>query len=371
MLSALFSQDGRNDRVLLTAMMALLALSVLMVFSTTAVFSQEMYGDEAAMIKRHVLHVILGLLVFYISLQVDTCKLEKFSVPLLFIVLAMLLLVVIPGVGHAAGGARRWFVMGPLRIQPGELAKLAMIIYMSSYIGRHYMTMGHFIPGVGKPLAIMCSYAALLLLEPDFGTTVVIATVVFFQLLTVTRIRYLIGLGVLGLCSVAALIITSPYRMKRLLSFIDPFADPNSSGYQLIQSLIAVGSGGVSGTGLGAGGQKLYYLPAAHTDFIFAVIAEELGLIGALTVVLLFFIIGVRGLHIAKKLSHDPFRCSLALGCTLLIVIPAFLNMGVVTGLLPTKGLVLPLVASGGTAMLVHLAIMGILVRLSRVSSSE
>jgi cell division protein FtsW len=279
----------------------------------------------------------------------------------------LLLITLIPGIGHVAGGARRWLILGPLRIQPGEIAKLCTVIYFASYIDRHQDKMRTFVGGVLIPLLVLSLFASLLLLEPDFGSTVVILSVVFCQLFLVCRLRHMAGVGLALVSALSVLVIFSPYRMKRFISFLDPFNNAASSGYQLIQSLIAVGSGGVSGTGLGSGKQKLYYLPAAHTDFIFAVIAEELGIMGALFVLGLFLVILVRGLGIARRLQDKPYLASLALGCTLLMVVPALLNMGVVLGLLPTKGMVLPLVAYGGTAMIVHLAALGILLRLSRL----
>jgi cell division protein FtsW len=227
--------------------------------------------------------------------------------------------------------------------------------------------MGEFLTGVLIPFLIVATAGGLLLLQPDFGTTVILMSVVFFQLFTVARLRHLIAIGLAGVVALGVMAVSSPYRFRRLESFLDPFKDASATGYQLIQSLIAVGSGGLFGQGLGASKQKLFYLPASHTDFIFAVIVEELGLVGALFVVGLFVLIAVRGLRVARRLSADGFLSSLALGCTLIIVLPALLNMGVVLGLFPTKGLVLPLVAYGGTAMIVHLAAYGILLRLSRM----
>ena len=367
MYSAQTHPHYRADAWLLATTFVLLGISILMVFSTTALASHELYGDSTSMIKRHLASIFAGLVVFGISSRLNPRGLQRLAVPMLIASLLMLILVCIPHIGHIAGGARRWLVLGPLRVQPGEICKVFLIIYFAAYIERYKAQMANFVPGALIPFATLGLFAGLLLLEPDFGTTAVILIVVLCQLFTVARMSHLFYIGTVAVVSGALLVFSSPYRWKRMTAFRDPFNDPTSSGYQLIQSLIAVGSGGMYGEGLGAGQQKLFYLPAAHTDFIFAVIAEELGLVGALFVLLLFIIVLYRGITISKRLSDHPFLCSLALGCTLLIVMPAVLNISVVLGLLPTKGMVLPLVAYGGTAMVVHLGAMGTLLQLSRI----
>ena len=361
----------KSDTYIIVATFLLLAISVLMVFSTTAVVSKEFYGDTTAMVKRHLLHTFLGLVVLMAFYRIPLSFFKKYAPVILTLSILLLIAVLIPGIGHSAGGARRWIVFGPLRLQPGELGKVAIAIFMAYYISKKRDKMVYFFPGIFFPLALVCLYAGLLLMEPDFGSTVIILAVVFLQLLTCSRLFHLIGVGVVAAISLGLIAIASPYRVKRLVAFLDPFADPSASGYQLIQSLIAVGSGGMSGAGLGGGKQKLFYLPAAHTDFIFAMIAEELGLIGAVTVILLFLLLAYRGLLLAKKHVANPFLCSLAVGCTTLLVLPAFLNMAVVLGLLPTKGMVLPLVAYGGTAMVIHLALIGLLLNISQAEEDE
>lgn len=368
-----FTTQVKNARSydvwLLVATFILLAISILMVFSTTAVISREHYGDATSMIKRHLFHVLLGLACFGLCSQLNPKVLRSLAIPAMLFSLFLLILVLMPSVGYTAGGAQRWLNLGFIRLQPGEIAKVLLVVYFAAYIEANWERMPHLLPGALVPFGVMGLFGGLLLLEPDFGTTAVLGIVVFGQLFVASKIRHLVGIGLIGVGSAAILIMTSPYRMRRLSAFLDPFGSADTSGYQLIQSLIAVGSGGFWGAGLGAGKQKLFYLPAAHTDFIFAVIAEELGLVGALTVLLLFAVILVRGIKIARDLSAKPFHSALAIGCTLVVVVPALLNVGVVTGLLPTKGLVLPLVAYGGTAMIVHLAVMGVLLRLSAESN--
>jgi cell division protein FtsW len=370
-MTVLSASPRKVDGWLLSAAMLLVAMGVLMVFSTTAVSSQQSSGDSSVMIRHHFIHIVLGLIALVACLSCSPRSLYRAAVPLLVGSLFLLLITLIPGIGYVAGGARRWLVLGPLRLQPGEIAKLCSIVYFASYIDRQEHKMRRFGSGVLLPFAILGVFAMLLLAEPDFGSTVIILIVVFCQLFLFCRMQHMLAVGSVAAAGLAALVVTSPYRMKRFITFLDPFEHPTSSGYQLIQSLIAVGSGGLTGEGLGAGKQKLFYLPAAHTDFIFAVIAEELGIFGAVFVLAIFLLILYRGLKITQRLLPAPYLASLALGCTLLIVVPALLNMGVVLGMLPTKGMVLPFVAYGGTAMIVHLAVLGILLRLSRTEAAE
>ncbi len=355
----------RSPAILLTAAFVLLALSVLMVFSTTAVTGDGGSGS-LMMLRKHLIQIVAGLAGFALVLKTPLNFFRKAAPVFLVLSVLSLILVLIPGIGTTAGGAQRWFALGPLRLQPGELAKFSVALYVATYIERQHDKMRGFLSGAVIPLGIAAMFGVLLLAEPDFGSTVIIFTVVLLQLVLVSNLKHLAGLAAIGAFAVAGLVALSPYRFRRFQSFLDPLADASSAGYQLVQSLIAVGSGGLFGQGLGSGKQKLYYLPAAHTDFIFAVISEELGLIGAGVVLLLFALIALCGYFAAIRLARDPFRSSLAVGCTTLIVVPALLNIAVVIGLLPTKGLVLPFVSYGGTAMVVNLAVLALLVRLVR-----
>ncbi len=357
--------NSRGPAIIVVAVLLLLSVSVLMVFSVTAVSGNGLMGS-LSMLKKHVLEILAGLGLFAIILRIPTEVMKKYAPLGLLISLFSLLLVLIPGLGTTAGGAQRWFSIGPLRLQPGEFAKLAVILYMSSYIVRHAPKMQSLVQGAVIPLSVVCLFGALLLKQPDFGSTVIILSVVFIQLLLVSNLKHLLGLGALSAAAIVALVYLSPYRFRRFQSFLDPLADASASGYQLVQSLIAVGSGGLTGLGIGGSKQKLFYLPAAHTDFIYAVIAEELGLLGAGFILLLFGIIAVVGYGGAIKHSKDTFRASIIVGMTSLMVIPAVFNMAVVLGLLPTKGLVLPFVSYGGSAMLINLMILGVLIRALR-----
>ncbi|MCC6219946.1 MAG: putative lipid II flippase FtsW [Deltaproteobacteria bacterium] len=360
---------GRVDSWILITTYLLLGVGVLMVFSTTAVSSAELYGESTVYLRKHLLHLIVGLGALYTATKIPSDLLGKVSGYLLIGLIFLLVLVLFPAIGRSAGGARRWLELGPLSVQPGELAKLGVVLYFSSYVERRKFQLSSFCRGVVMPLVVASVLVFLLLLEPDFGTAAVIMAIVVCQLLVAgVRIAHLLGLGLFAAAAIATLIFVSPYRMRRFSTFIDPFSDATNAGYQLIQSLIAVGSGGLYGAGLGAGKQKLFYLPAAHTDFIFAVIAEELGLIGALAVVLLFMVFAYRGYILSKRLSFSPYLSTLAVGLTLLVVMPAILNIAVVLGLLPTKGMVLPLVGYGGSAMVMYLFAIGMLLRLSKHS---
>lgn len=356
---------SRGPTLILVSVLLLLAISVLMVFSVTAVSGDGILGS-LSMVKKHLLQMLAGLIVFAVVLRIPTEKIRPFAPFFLIISFLSLVMVLLPGLGKTAGGAQRWFSVGPIRIQPGEFAKLAVIFYMSTYIGRQTSKMKSLVPGAIIPLGIVCLFGALLLKQPDFGSTIIILTVVFLQLLLVSNLKHLAGLGVVALSAIVGLIFLSPYRFKRFQSFLDPLADASASGYQLVQSLIAVGSGGLTGFGIGAGKQKLFYLPAAHTDFIYAVICEELGLLGGGLVLFLFSLMALVGYGAAIKFTNDHFRGSLVVGLTSLIVVPAVFNMGVVLGLLPTKGLVLPFVSYGGSAMMINLIVLGLLIRTLR-----
>lgn len=336
-----------------------------MVFSITSIQSLGSTGTIGFTPLRHIINVAIAVVGLIAIAGVRPAAFFKHAVAILIAGIVVLALVDIPGIGHASGGARRWFNLGVMRIQPGEFAKLAFIIYLSRYIAKNEQHMRRIGVGLMVPLMLLGVVCFLYLLEPDFGSSAVLMIVSMILLGLVCSASHLAMGATLAVGAFATLIILSPYRMKRVMSFMDPFADAGASGYQLKQSLIALGSGGLFGKGLGGSDQKLFYLPAAQTDFIFAIIGEEFGFIGAVAVILLFVLLFIRGLKIARSVKENSFYYNLALGCTLLIFIPAVLNIGVVTGLLPTKGLVLPFVSYGGSALLANFMMLGILLRLS------
>lgn len=356
------------EMLLLLSCVALLGISLLMVLSTTAPLGEQQHADGLMFAKKHVLHMLVGVLAMLGVQKIPPGQMLRLGPVILCGSFFLLALVLVPSVGIEAGGAQRWIGVGPLRIQPGEFVKLGIVLYIASYVGRQEQRLGTLAGGLAIPFGIVGAVVLLLLLQPDFGTSAVIGLIVFAQLLVAgARLTHLFGAAILGAAAAWTMIQSSAYRLRRIQAFLDPFDDPSNTGYQLIQSLIAVGSGGISGAGLGAGQQKLFYLPAAHTDFIFAVIGEEMGLIGCSVALITFFLIGGAGISISLKLRESSELSTMAVGLTLLLCVPAFLNMMVVTGLLPTKGLVLPLVGYGGSAMVANLIAVGILMRLAKV----
>jgi cell division protein FtsW len=305
-----------------------------------------------------------------VCMRVPSALLRRVSPYLLGISLVLLLLPLTPGIADRAGGASRWVKFGPLRFQPAEFVKVFMVIFMAGFLSRREHQISTFIHGIVKPFSLVSLVAGLLLLQPDFGSSVVIVAVLLSMLLASgVRFSHLFLCCVVVVVIAGILVLVSPYRMMRIVSFLSPFADASGKGYQLIQSLIAVGTGQLYGVGLGGSQQKLFFLPAAHTDFIFAVISEELGFVGGLCVIAGFLVVMWRGLLIARGVRHDTFLFALAVGLTMMIVAPALLNVGVVIGLLPTKGMVLPLVGYGGSSLIACMAVVGLLLGVRRDSS--
>jgi len=355
------------DKWLLFSIVSLLILGLMMVASSSVMISTKYFNQPFHFLIHQSIYLLLGIMLGMVVMRVDTRVWERASVWLLAACLILLVLVLIPGLGKVVNGSRRWLAFGPLLIQVSEIAKLAMILYLAGYLVRQETRSQNEFFDFIKPLGILGLVAFLLLMEPDFGATVVIsATVMVLLFLGGVRIRYYIGLLVLMCSSLAVLAVTSPYRMRRLTTFLNPWADQFDSGYQLTQSLIAFGRGGWFGTGLGSSVQKLLYLPESHTDFMFAVLAEELGLIGVLFVLCLYSILVVRGLMIGYKSYEQTrfFASYVAYGVTFWIGLQAAINMGVNAGLLPTKGLTLPLLSYGGASLVVNCVVLALLLRI-------
>jgi cell division protein FtsW len=355
------------DFVLVVSVLLLVGFGLVMVYSTTGIVSQEKMGDSLFFAKRQCLSAILGTCLMLLCVRIPSSLLRRAS-PYLFVAsLFLLALPLIPGIADRAGGASRWVKLGPVRFQPAEFVKLFMVVFMAGFFARHENRISSFVHGIIKPFALVAMVAALLLLQPDFGSSAVIVLVVLsMALASGVRLTHMALCTVAVVLCMGTLVLISPYRMMRVVSFLSPFADASGKGYQLIQSLIAVGTGQVSGVGLGSSQQKLFFLPAAHTDFIFAVISEELGFVGAVVVIAAFLVILWRGFLLARSVSHDTFLFSCAVGLTMLIVVPALLNVGVVIGLLPTKGMVLPLVGYGGSSLMACMAVIGLLLGIRR-----
>lgn len=354
----------RQGLAVITAL--LVAGGIVMIYSSSAIQAHETYHNRWYFLERHLAYAALGALVGALVLAMDYQWLRRHVKWLLLISGALLVAVLVPGIGYEVSGARRWFRLGFLSFQPSELAQVAVILYLADVLARKQDRLRSFLRGFLPPMLILGTVVGLMLLQPDLGTSVALASVAFLMLF-VSGIE-LVHLGptlasaipVLGL-----LIASKPYRMRRILAFANPWADPYGAGFQLIQSLVAVGTGGVWGVGLGQSRQKLFYLPAAHTDFIFSVVAEELGLLGATAVLGLFLAFVWMGIRIALR-AADLFAQLACLGLTGLIGFKALMHMAVATGLVPTKGLPLPFVSYGGTSLVFNLMIVALMLNMGR-----
>ena len=356
-----------HDKVLLFIMLLLIAFGTLMIYSSTAVITPLLAKKkitEFYYFKRHLFTMVLGTFALLVAYRVKPSFLQRISIPLLGFSFFLLLLVFLPYIGVTAGGARRWIRLWPTTFQPSELVKLAMVIFLAKYMAAADFSTERFSSFI-KPILVMALFQIVFLKQPDFGATMSLAVLTFGMLyISGMRLRYLASVLVLAIPIIYKLLM-EPYRLRRITSFLDPWKDPQGSGFQLIQSFISIGSGGISGLGLGESKQKLSFLPASHTDFIFCLVGEELGLIGAAVVITLFLFLFLRGISIANK-SQDRFHYYLAYGLTMMISIQALINFAVVTGLLPTKGLPLPFMSYGGSALLVNMAVIGVLLRISK-----
>ncbi len=354
------------DGWLFFAVAALLAVGITMVLSTSYLYAQERFSDGPYFFRKQLTAVGLGLATLLVSALLPFTAYRRLAYPLLALTLLLLILVLIPGVGVSRGGARRWLHLGGFAFQPAELAKLSLVLYLAHSLGKKGEKVRMFSIGVLPYLIVGGLSLGLILLEPDLGTALILGLILFLLLFVAgARLSHLLLTGLLALPVLTLFILGAEYRLRRLLIFLDPWRDPSGSGFQIIQSYIAFGSGQLWGRGLGESRQKLLYLPEAHTDFIFSVIGEELGLLGALIVLALFGLIIVRGFRLTLKIG-DPFGQYLAFGLTALLGLQALIHMGVVMGLMPTKGLVLPFISYGGSAMVMNLAGAGILLSLSR-----
>jgi cell division protein FtsW len=358
----------KSDKVLFLATILLVAVSIVMVYSASAVVGLERFGKPYMFLLKQGMLAVLGITLMAVVMRIDyrTYREPVFIWTCLAVVAVALIVVLFsPPVNHA----RRWFGIAGIGVQPSELAKLAAIFFIAALLERRM----HRINEIGyalMPIGIFLGcLVGLILLEPDFGTSMsllaIAAVMVFAAGLNYT---YIVGVLLVALPVIGVLVMGTGYRRRRVLTFLDPWQDPLGDGFQIIQSLIAVGTGGVGGRGLMNGVQKLFYLPEPHTDFIYAVIAEELGLIGATAVLLCFCVITWRGLRTALR-APDGFGSLLALGLTTMVVAQAFFNISVVLGLLPTKGIPLPFVSAGGSSLLINLVGMGILLNVSQHAS--
>jgi len=354
------------DRFLLLSALTLLALGLVMVASASITVAAREFGDAWFFLKKQAAFAVLGLGVAWVVVQIPLARWQQMALPLLFLLLLMLALVLVPGLGRTVNGSTRWLELGAMGFQVSEAAKLVAVLYLSDYIVRRRDQLAASWAGFLKPMLLLGVAVVLLLLEPDFGAAVVlIATAMALLFLGGVPWHRFVLLTGIALAAMVSLAVSSPYRLQRITAFLDPWADPFDSGFQLTQSLIAIGSGAWTGVGLGASVQKLFYLPEAHTDFLFAIFAEETGLLGVLLVLSLYGLLVGRAFVLGARADRagQPFAAYLACGLAVWLSLQAFINIGVNMGLLPTKGLTLPLMSYGGSSTLVTCAALGLLLR--------
>lgn len=355
------------DKWLILATFGLIIIGLMMVASSSITISTKYYNQPFHFLIRQATYLGIGFILSLIILRINVDTWQKCSAPLLIMTLIMLCLVLIPGIGKVVNGSRRWISLGIFSVQVSEICKLAMVLYVSAYLVRQQAFITQKISSFIKPMLILCIVAALLLAEPDFGATVVISgTIMAMLFLAGVKFRYYIGLLFLVIFALSIMAFSSPYRVERLTTFLNPWADQFNSGYQLTQSLIAFGRGGWFGSGLGEGVQKLFYLPEAHTDFLLAVLAEEEGVIGVVLVIFLYAIMVIRGIIIGLDAHKQNllFASYTAYGLTFWLAMQAIINISVNTGLLPTKGLTLPFLSYGGASLVLNCIVVAILLRI-------
>jgi cell division protein FtsW len=363
--------EGRYDLWLLGTAVVLIGLGLVMVASASVAIADRQTADPLYYFWRQLFYVCAGAALAVMAVRLPVRAWQKAGPVLLLACALLLVLVLVPGVGREVNGSMRWFRLGPLSLQPSELMKVLMCVYLAGYLVRHGAELRTAFSGFIKPLGVMTGVAGLLLLEPDYGTTVVLFATVLGMLYLggVPQVRFWGWVMAAGALMVV-FVLKAPYRVQRLATFMDPWADPFDKGFQLTQALIAIGRGEWLGVGLGASVQKLFYLPEAHTDFLFAVLAEELGIAGMLVVIGLFSLLVWRGFRIAGRAERrgQMFGAYLAYGLVLVIGLQALVNIGVNLGALPTKGLTLPLMSYGGSSMVASCLALGMLLRIDRES---
>ncbi|MEO0325237.1 MAG: putative lipid II flippase FtsW [Myxococcota bacterium] len=356
---------GPADVILTAAVVALVAFGVVMVFSASAVRAEHAFGNPAHYLVRQAIFAFVGVFTMLFVARIDYHRYRPLTYPVLG-VSVLLMLVVAFGFGRSAGGAARWIALGPINVQPAEAAKLALVLWLAYSLSKKAARIKSFEVGF-LPHALMAGFLMLLCLkQPDFGSAVMIGLLTFTLLFAAgARLGYLLGAVLLAMPVAYLLVATSPYRMRRIRAFLAPFEHRMNEGYQVFESLISFGAGGVTGVGIGDGRQKLFFLPEAHTDFIGAIVAEELGFVGVLSLIVIFAVIVGRGFRVAYR-AADDYGSYLAVGISTFLGLQAFTNLAVAMGMLPTKGLVLPFISYGGSSLLVNCAACGLLLNVSR-----
>jgi len=365
------NQYHKIDKPLLITTLVLLLFGLVITYSASSIFSLELYKDGYHFLKKQFFFCIIGILALSFFYRLKYQYLAQLIYILLFLNFIMLVGTFIPGIGSAAGGATRWLTLGPLRFQPSEITKLLLVIYFAYMINHKREKIQSFSTGFLPYILVSSIFILLIALQPDFGTAFIIGFIMLIMLfIGGSKKSYIISSIIAVLPLIYFAIMSSDYRKRRIFAFLNPWADPQDTGFQIIQSLLAFFSGGLWGRGLGDGQQKLFYLPEAHTDFIFAVIAEELGFLGVILILCTFLFLLYRGFSIAFK-SQEPLGTLIAFGITSILGFQITLNIGVVLGVFPTKGIVLPFLSYGGSALIVTMSMIGILLNISAQNYSR
>ena len=353
------------DLVLLMMVVALTCFGVVMIYSASSVMAAKNFHDGAFFLKRQAVFALFGFGIALAAMRIDYHVWRKLAVPLLLLSLILLVLVLVPGIGGKVKGASRWIKLPGFNLQPSEFTKIALIMYMAYSIDKKQDRIRSLTAGFLPYMVVLMVLLGLLLQQPDLGAALTLAAVTVTMLFAAgTRLVFILGSAMVALPFLVFLVTQSAYRLKRIKAYLNPEQDPTGIGWQITQSKYAFGAGGIFGQGLGEGKQKLFYLPEAHTDFILSVVGEELGFIGVLIIIGMFFILVQRAMRIAMA-AQDSFGRFLALGIAVLFAVEATVNMGVVTGILPTKGLALPFLSYGGSSLVVSLFAVGVLLNIS------
>ena len=359
-------KKGKLDLILFIAILVISIFGIIMITSASYVWAEYKFNDPFKFTKHQFIFWLIGFILLIIISKIPYHKYYNYSNKFFFISVVLLILVIIPGIGTVRNGSRSWFGIGSFGIQPSEAAKLSLIIFTSKYLINNEKNLKDIKKGVLPILGILMFVFLLIMLQPDFGTGVIIVmSIMGLLFIGGINFKFFIRLGIIGLIGIVILIAIAPYRLERIFSFLNPWSDPLGSGFQIIQSLYAIGPGGLFGYGFLNSRQKHFYLPEPQTDFIFSIICEEFGFLGALIVTIIFLIIIIRGFKISRK-CNDLFGKYLAFGITFQIAFQAVLNLMVVVGLIPVTGVTLPFLSYGGSSLLITLCEMGIVLNISR-----
>ena len=350
----------------LMVVLVLVWIGIIMVYSSSAIYALKWFGDSFYYLKRQIFYCLLGLIGMFFTARLDYSKIKRYSRILIMVSVLFLVAAFLPGIGKEVGGARRWISLGNFSFQPSEFVKLALIIYLADFLARRQDVIKTFSRGFLPALAVTGGIGGLILLQPDFGTAlllVMVCIILFF--VAGVALKHILPILALSVPLAYLLVFRVPYRLRRILSYLNPWRDPKGAGWQIIQSYLALGSGGVFGLGLGQSRQKLFYLPQTSTDFILSIIGEELGFLGTFSILILFALFIWQGLKIALK-AKDLYGALLSFGIVLLIALQAIIHIAVVSGSIPTKGLPLPFISYGGSSLVFSLIGVGIVLSVAK-----